>query len=274
MEENVKAFREAQDQSKNNRVQEEVENEQPVTDVMQSATFDTDEVVNDKITERLDSIPDAMEEEIQDPLRGEGLTDSMVDDDQSAFEESKSKSQGTQKTPLIKLLAVTKKLRMRFAEDAFVDDDPAALGYVFREIRELATAQTDEPFLDLLYRFREELLKLHKRAKKSVSDSELTAPEIFKVEKVLSKVITVHETLTESDLPFILEDVGNVDEGEGDLTNIEDMDESIIDPADQEQLLDEDIYLVEIEEEEADDYTRWTEPVLELIAVRKARKLN
>ena len=75
-------------------------------------------------------------------------------------------------------------------------------------------------------------------------------------------------------LVFVIEDTNGVEDGEDGLSNIEELDESMIDPTDQEQLLDDEIYLVEIEEEEADDYTRWSEPILQLIAVRDPKILK
>ena len=90
----------------------------------------------------------------------------------------------------------------------------------------------------------------------------------------MTKIIDVQEVLVESDLPFVLDDIGDVEEGEGDLSRIEDLEEDVISPGDPEQLLDEDIYLVEIEEEEASDYQRWSEPVLQLIAVRDPKKVE
>ena len=268
MEENVKAFREAQDQSKNNQKQEETENEPPAVDVMQHSELETI-TESEEVGTRLDAIPDAIQENLQDTLGTEEFTDTMIEEPKASKKQKKKN-----KPPLLKLLTISKSLGLIFAKEAFMEDDPAALGMMMREIRGLATADSDESFVDLLHRFRTELAKVHKRAKTSATDSELTAPEIFKVDKVLSKVLEIHETLLESDLPFILEDVGDAEDGDGNLENLEDMDESVIDPADQEQLLDDEIYLIEIEEEEADDYTRWTEPILELIAVKKARKLT
>jgi hypothetical protein len=138
----------------------------------------------------------------------------------------------------------------------------------------LATKEYTDAEIELLQGLRLELSLLKKRAKRSSAETKLTPFEITKLDTVVEKIINVQEILVESDLPFVLEDTSSLDSGEGDLTNLKDLEDDMIAPADQEQLLDGDIYLVEVIEEEADDYTRWTEPILQLIAVRDPKELD
>ena len=256
MEENIKAFREAQDQSKQHN-RETPSQEPPDVDVMQ----EVQERQKDENRERLvpqkdESISSSVQDSMGDTLEEEELQDGM---------------RAKKATPLKKLISVSQKLGLTFAREAFVEDDPAAFTELLRQTRELVVEDFEEPEIALLESLQAEIGKVHKRAKKSESSSELSAPEIVKFQKVLARVLEVHQTIFESDLPFVLDDIGDVEDGEGNLENLEEMDEEMIDPADQEQLLDDEIFLVEIEEEEGDDYERWSQPILELIAVREGK---
>ena len=264
MDENIKNLREAQQQSgsqKNDSAQTE---ETDAVDVqVASKEKQKEEGRSRSVVAREDTLKDGLRDQMSDPMRGEELSDTVV-------EELGPKK----KTPLKKLMAISKKLKLRMAKDAFVEDDPAAFTDLLREMRALAAHDFTQAEVDMLHSFRAELELLRKRAKKSVSKTELTPFEINKVDIIVEKIIDVQEILLESDLPFVIEDTAGLEDTEDGLANLEDLDESIIDPTDQEQLLDDEIYLVEIEEEEADDYTRWTEPILQLIAVRDPKKIK
>ena len=280
MDENIKNLREAQQQQKSAQnndpsVAEEHEVDVDVTTreggqhTKEGATF----------TGREDSISDSIGDGLADPISEEQFRDPLTDtyaktDSDMETENDIETSPKTNKTPMRKLIKIAKNLKLKFGKDAFEDDDPAAYTGLLREMRAMVTHDFSEADIDQLQRFREELRKLWKRAKKSVSDTELSPFEITELDKVVTKIIDIQEVLVESDLPFVLDDIGDVEEGEGDLSRIEDLEENVISPGDQEQLLDEDIYLVEIEEEEATDYQRWSEPVLQLIAVRDPKKVE
>lgn len=262
MDENVKNLREAQQQS-GSQNNDSVQNEETESVDVQVASIEKEEISQTKnIAVREDVLKNGVEDAIADPMMGEEFSDVVL-------EQKKSK-----KTPLRKLMKISKKMRLRLAKEAFEEDDPAAFTGLIREVRALATQDYSEAEVDVLHSFRKELDLLKKRAKKSVSETELTPFEIMKVDTVVEKIIHVQEILLESDLPFVIEDTSAVEDGEGDLSNLENLDESIIDPGDQEQLLDDEIYLVEIQEEEADDFTRWSEPILQLIAVRDPKELD
>ena len=212
----------------------------------------------------MDVLQDYVGDVLSDPMAQEELMDQVVD-----VEESTQK-----KTPLNKLLQISKILGLHYSQEALVDDDPAAFTQLLREVRGLAVREYTESDLDLLLNFQKEVGAMKDRVKKSKSETELTTHEVDKLEAVIEKIVNVQEILIDSDLPFILEDTSGLEDEEVDLSNLESMDSDIIDPTDQEQLMDDEIYLVEIQEEEADNYTRWTEPILQLIAVRDPKKLK
>lgn len=275
MDENIKNLREAQQQQKGSQKREPSSPEENEVDVevsVREAVDSSEEMA--PLVGREDSIVDPMGESIADPLSAEQMADPIMEMRVEADTADEIAAPKKNKTPMKKLINLSKKLTFRFAKDAFEEDDPAAYTALMREMRGRVTHDFSEADLELMYRFREELRKLWKRAKKSVSDTELSPFEITELNKVVDKLIDVQEIMTESDLPFVLDDVSDVEEGEGNLSRIEDMEEDIISPSDQEQLLDDDIYLVEIEEEEADDFTRWSEPILKLIAVRDPKKVE
>lgn len=264
MDENIKNLREAQQQSGAQKNENSQKEDSEAVEVQVSTRENVEEEAqNEPLLQREDTLKDELTDPLSDPMEGEEFSDGVIE------EESTKK-----KTPLKKLMVISKKLRLRMAKDAFVEDDPAAFTDLLREVRTLATHDFTQAEVDMLHGFRTELELLKKRAKKSVSKTELTPFEINKLDTVVEKIIDVQEVLLESDLPFVIEDTGGLEDGEDGLANLEDLDESIIDPTDQEQLLDDEIYLVEIEEEEADDYTRWTEPILQLIAVRDPKKIK
>ena len=264
MDDNIKNLREAQQQSGAQKSENAQTDETESVDVgVSSREKQREEARNEPIAPREDVLTDDLSDQMSDPMMGEDFSDVVIED----FGKNK-------KTPLKKLMKISKKLKLRMAKDAFVEDDPAAFTDLLREVRALATHEFSQSEVDMLHSFRSELDLLKKRAKKSVSKTELTPFEINKVDLIVEKIIDVQETLLESDLPFVIEDTGGLEDTEDGLANLEDLDESIIDPTDQEQLLDDEIYLVEIEEEEADNYTRWSEPILQLIAVRDPKKLK
>jgi hypothetical protein len=263
MDENIKNLREAQQQSGTQKNDSSPQEDTESVDVqVLSAEKQEEESQRLAIAQREDVIKNGLEDAIVDPMMNEGLADVVVE------------QETPKKTPLRKLMKISRKLGLKMARDAFEEDDPAAFTALVREVRGLATQDYSEAEVDVLHSFRKELNLLRKRAKKSISETELTPFEITKVDTVVGKIINVQEILLESDLPFIIEDTNDVDDGEGDISNLENLDASMIDPTDQEQLLDDEIYLVEIEEEEADDYTRWSEPILQLIAVRDPKELD
>ena len=263
MDENIKNLREAQQQSGAQKNDSTQTDETDSVDVQVASKEKQKEERNRAVVAREDTLKDDLSDQMSDPMRGEEFSDTVI-------EELGPKK----KTPLKKLMTISKKLKLRMAQDAFVEDDPAAFTELLREVRALAAHDFTQAEVDMLHSFRSELDLLRKRAKKSASQTELTPFEINKVDTIVEKIIDVQEILLESDLPFVIEDTGGLEDTEDGLANLEDLDESIIDPTDQEQLLDDEIYLVEIEEEEADDYTRWTEPILQLIAVRDPKKIK
>ncbi len=264
MDENIKNLREAQQQSGAQKSDTAQSDETESVDVQVSSREKVQEETRGaSLVKREDTLKDELTDPMSDPMTGEEFSDGVVEDVRKK-----------KKTPLKNLMAISKKLKLRMAKEAFVEDDPAAFTDLLREVRALATHDFTQSEVDMLHSFRTELELLKKRAKKSVSKTELTPFEINKVDTVVEKIIDVQEVLLESDLPFVIEDTSGLEDTEDGLANLEDLDESIIDPTDQEQLLDDEIYLVEIEEEEADDYTRWTEPILQLIAVRDPKKLK
>jgi hypothetical protein len=263
MEENIKNLRDAQQQTGSNSKNEQPSADEPEVEVDVSTREErkaSEEVV--QLSGREDSMSSSMVDVLVDPISNEELSDGVL------HTEKKNKK------PLRKLLNISKRLRLRTAKDAFAEDDHAAYTELLRDVRALATKEYTEAEVELLHGFRLELNLLRKRAKKSMAETELTPFEITKLDTVVEKIINVQEILVESDLPFVLEDTSAVQSGEGDLANLDDLDEDMIDPGDQEQLLGDDIYLVEVVEEEADDYTRWTEPILQLIAVRDPKELK
>ena len=262
MDENIKNLREAQQQSGTQKNDSTPQEETESVDVqVLSAEKQEEQSQRLAIAQREDVIKNGLEDAIVDPMMSEGLADVV-------------EHENPKKTPLRKLMKISRKLGLKMARDAFEEDDPAAFTALIREVRGLAAQDYSEAEVDVLHSFRKELNLLRKRAKKSESETELTPFEITKVDTVVEKIINVQEILLESDLPFVIEDTSDVEDGEGDISNLENLDASIIDPTDQEQLLDDEIYLVEIEEEEADDYTRWSEPILQLIAVRDPKELD
>ena len=263
MDENIKNLREAQQQSGSQQSDNNQSDETDSVDVQVVAKEAQKESSSAQTAQRQDALRDVLTDQMSDPMSGEELSDVVVED-----------LGNKKKTPLRKLMVISKSLNLRMAKEAFVEDDPAAFTDLLREVRALATKDFTEAEVDMLHSFRTELDLLRKRAKKSVSQTELTPFEINKVDTIIEKIINLQEVLLESDAPFVIEDTSGLEDTDDGLANIEDLDESIIDPTDQEQLLDDEIYLVEIEEEEADDYTRWTEPILQLIAVRDPKKLK
>jgi hypothetical protein len=264
MEENIKNLRDAQQQTGANSNNESpvVEEHEVEVDVSTSEERETHEGL-EPLKGREDALSSNIEDEIFDPIVQEEIADGVV----------KTDKQKNPK-PLRKILKISKRLRLRTAKDAFGEDDPAAYTELLRDVRALATKEYTDAEIELLQGLRLELSLLKKRAKRSSAETKLTPFEITKLDTVVEKIINVQEILVESDLPFVLEDTSSLDSGEGDLTNLKDLEDDMIAPADQEQLLDGDIYLVEVIEEEADDYTRWTEPILQLIAVRDPKELD
>ena len=264
MDENIKNLRDAQQetnkQTKDNTKQESNEVDVQV-DLNEQRHFVQEE---EEFSGGMDVLQDQVLDVLSDPMAQEELMDQVVDVEEPS----------TKKTPLQKLLQISKSLRLRYAQEALVEDDPAAFTHLLREVRSLATREYTESDLDLLVGFQKEVGLMKGRVKKSQSETELTVHEVDKIEAVVEKIVKVQEILIESDLPFILEDTSDIEDEEADLSNIESLGSDIIDPTDQEQLMDDEIYLVEIQEEEADDYTRWTEPILQLIAVRDPKKLK
>ena len=212
MDENIKNLREAQQQSGSQKNENTQPDETDSVDVQVASNEKQEEKSrNESFAQREDALKDDLADPMSDPMMGEEFSDVVVED------------AGTKKkTPLKKLMVISKKLKLRMAKEAFVEDDPAAFTDLLREVRALAAHDFSQAEVDMLHSFRTELELLRKRAKKSASETELTPFEINKVDTIVEKIIDVQETLLESDLPFVIEDTSGLEDTEDGLANIED----------------------------------------------------
>ena len=164
MDENIKNLREAQQQSGAQKNENGSTDDTEAVEVQISSREQVEEEArNEPLVQREDTLKDDLSDQIADPMMGEELSDSVV-----------KEGEPKKKTPLKKLMVISKKLKLRMAKDAFVEDDPAAFTDLLREVRALATHDFTQSEVDMLHGFRTELELLKKRAKKSASKTELT----------------------------------------------------------------------------------------------------
>ena len=128
MDENIKNLREAQQQSGANQNESSQTDETESVDVqVVSQEKQKEDIGNDSIVQREDALRDDISDPISDSMMGEEYSDEVVKD-----------VGNKKKTPLKKLMSISKKLKLRMANDAFVEDDPAAFTELLREVRALA----------------------------------------------------------------------------------------------------------------------------------------
>ena len=287
METATKNFREAQKQSVNENQKANQQEEEVETDVMveQMVREEVYSVTEEGQAAREDSIQEDFKDPVSDPmedtLSSESQSSSTAEVPQVLSEEvfkgepaAEEEIVKPKRTPLRKLIQISRKLGLKHATDAFRDDDPHALKQLTQDIRKLATQELEESQIDMLESFQTELSLMRKRVKKSTSKTDLSVHEVMKLEKVLQRLVNVQNLLQESDLPFVVERDEEPDDDDIKIDDIEELDDFYIDPNDKAALLDDEVFKVIIEEEEVDGYTHWTEPVLQLLKERKAKNLR